>query len=404
MIGLADLHSEALAARASGEHGRAIKAWRSLLDRAPDDWALALHLKRDLRAAGFYPDSDPRFRRAARRLPDEAWLAHYSALHAFHAADLLAVEARARALLERRAGDVRVHAVLGEVARQRRDWGAAEAAFAAAETLVPGAYGRRAAAARMYGRLAGQRWEDAGARYVVLVVNLADNAERMAEIGRQFGGARTEVRRVEGVEGSSLGAETVERLTGDAGAARGTLGCLLGHRAAWEALLAGDEECALVVEDDVVPLVNLPARLPGFGLPAGWDLVFVNDRLEPWREPERVDGFGAEPLATVVQGFDPEENAPGGDGYLISREGARKLLAWIAADGMAGDVDWRMLAYGMSGSEVAAVEAPSFARTELGRWQGRIGRAERLQAYVLSPALIRTVGVSSDREDRNRGG
>ena len=403
MIGLADLHGEARAARASGRFEQAAAAWRQLLERAPDDWALALELKRDLRAAGLYPDSDPQFRRAARRLPDEAWLGHYSALYQFHGSDLLAVEARARALLERRPGDVRVHAVLGDVARQRRDWAAAEAAFADAEALTPGAYAGRAAQARMYARLRRRGWEGGGLRYAVLVVNLARNPERMAEVGRQFAAFGVEVLRVAGVEGRSLTSEAVERLTGDAGAERGTLGCFLGHRAAWEALLASGDECALMVEDDVIPLLDLPARLPRLGLPDGWDMAFVNDRLEPWRAPDGVERFEACPVAAVMLGFDPEENAPGGDGYLLSREGARKLLDWTAADGMAGDVDWRMLAYGMTAAEVEGIAAPSHARAELGRWQAWIGRRERLRAFVLSPALVRTVGVSSDREEENRG-
>ena len=177
----------------------------------------------------------------------------------------------------------------------------------------------------------------------------------------------------------------------------------LGHRAAWEALLAGGDDCALVVEDDVIPLLDLPRRLPEFGLPSGWDMAFVNDRLEPWRAPDRVERFEPHPVAAVMRGFDPLENAPGGDGYLVSREGARKLLHWTAADGMAGDVDWRMLAYGITAAETEEIAAPSHARAELGRWQARIGQRERLRAYVLSPALIRTVGVSSDREDQNRG-
>ena len=402
MIAMAALHSEALAARGSGRFERAAAAWRQLLERAPDDWALALELKRDLRAAGLYPDSDPQFRRAARQLPDEAWLKHYSALYQFHGSDLPAVEARARALLERRAGDVRVHAVLGEAARQRRNWAAAEAAFADAEALAPGAYGTRAAQARMYARLRRAGWDGGGARYAVLAVNLARNPERMAEIGRQFAGFGVQVRRIAGVEGRSLASEAVERLTGDAGAGRGTLGCFLGHRAAWEALLASGDDCALVVEDDVIPLLDLPRGLPEFGLPSGWDMAFVNDRLEPWRAPDRVERFEPYPVAAVMRGFDPEENAPGGDGYLLSREGARKLLDWTAADGMAGDVDWRMLAYGITAAETEEIAAPSHARAELGRWQARIGRRERLRASVLSPALIRTVGVSSDREDQNR--
>src|SRR5439155_25900042 len=60
------LLDQALAARSMGDFDRAIEAWRALLRRDPDDWRLAVELKRDLKAALHYPDSDPQFRRAAR--------------------------------------------------------------------------------------------------------------------------------------------------------------------------------------------------------------------------------------------------------------------------------------------------------------------------------------------------
>ena len=227
----------------------------------------------------------------------------------------------------------------------------------------------------------------------------------MAEIGRQFAGSAVAPRRVAGVDGAALPAAEAARLTGDPGAPRGTLGCFLGHARAWSALLAGDDDCALVVEDDVMPLLDLPPRLGGLGLPAGWDLAFVNDRLEPSLPvpPGAADGVAAWPLAAALRAFHPDDNAPGADGYLLTRSAARRLLDWTAADGVAGDVDWRLLAYGLTPADVAALPDRSHARAALGRLQSAIPRPERLRACALSPALIRTVGVSSDREDANRG-
>ena len=42
-------------------------------------------------------------------------------------------------------------------------------------------------------------------------------------------------------------------------------------------------------------------------------------------------------------------------------------------------------------------------KAELDRLRHGVPRAERLDAWVMHPALIRTVGVSSDREDDDRG-
>ncbi len=131
------LRDSAVQARAAGDTSRAVAHWRALLDAAPDDWRLALELKQDLQAGHHYPDSDPRFRRAARALPDEHWLEHYCALYAFHGSDLAAIDARAWALLARWPGEARLWAIRGDVARQRRDWPGAAEAFATALRLAP---------------------------------------------------------------------------------------------------------------------------------------------------------------------------------------------------------------------------------------------------------------------------
>lgn len=362
---------------------------------------LALDLAREIRATGRYPDSDPRFRAAARDLPDEEWLAHYSGLYQFFGGDLDMVGARARALLGRWPSEARLHGLLGDVARQRRDWDGAAVAFGEAARLTPGdgSYGRRAAGARCCERVERGRARG-GAALEVAVVNLDRNGEKMAEVVRQFGEAG--VRRVAGVEGSRLAGAAVRRLTGDGGAPRGTLGCFVSHVAAWEELVVSGDGHRLIVEDDVIALFEMPVGLEELGAPAGFDLCFVNDRMEPPFDVEAAAGFGVVGLGEAMRGFHPEANAPGGDGYVLSREGAGKLLAWVAEDGFAGHVDWRMLAYCLSAQEIAAMSEGVFARGELMRLAGAMPRGERLFGYALYPALVRTVGVGSDREDEDR--
>ena len=393
---------QALAARAAGEHGRAVDLWRTLLTERPDDWQVALELKRDLKAGWHYPESDPQFRRAAASLPDDEWVAHYAALYAYHGEDLEVLDRRARAVLERRPGDAAVLAILGDVASQRRDWAGAEQAFAAAGE----SYGFKRDTARMYLRLGGEALTPALSRgergnYSVGFVNLDRNPEREAELRRQFAGSAPVLHRSSGVEGRRLPAAAVRRLGGDP-QMRGTLGCFLSHAGAWEAMLQrGDERC-LIVEDDVIPLLDLPAGLDALGLPDGFDIVFVNDRIAPRLDPAATMGFSTRTLEVAMHAFPAEDNAPGGDGYVLSREGARKLLDWVGEDGFGEDVDWRLIAYGLSPGAIAGLPRPSHAGPWLDKVSQLVRRAERLDAHVLHPALIRTVGVSSDREDENR--
>ena len=130
--------------------------------------------------------------------------------------------------------------------------------------------------------------------------------------------------------------------------------------------------------------------------------MFVNDRLSPRLGPEATTGFTTRPLEPAMHLFPPEDNAPGGDGYLLSQAGARKLLDWVGQDGFGEDVDWRLIAYGLTTQAVTGLPRPSHAGPWLDRIGQLVGRADRLDAHVLHPPLIRTVGVSSDREDENR--
>ena len=60
-----------------------------------------------------------------------------------------------------------------------------------------------------------------------------------------------------------------------------------------------------------------------------------------------------------MHAFPADDNAPGGDGYILSRAGARKLLDWVAEDGFGEDVDWRLLAYGLSPAAIAGLPRTS---------------------------------------------
>ncbi len=408
MTTLNALRTTALNARAAGEHGRAIEAWRALLRQAPDDWTLALELKRDLKSALHYPDSDPQFRRAAQHLPDAEWLAHYIALYAYHMDDLDTLGQRAADLLKDRPGHAALQALRADVARQRRDWPMAAQGFAAALRLDPGnaEYAAKHKAALMYQRVGA--WLAAqtphGHDYGIAVVNLDRNTERRAWTERLFGHGPAPLHRIPAVEGSRLPLSAVQRLLGCPAdpAMRGTLGCFLSHAATWESLALQSLGHLLVIEDDVIPLLPLPARLGPLGLTPDYDICFVNDRLEPRLDPDAADAPSLHRLADAMLSFLPEDNAPGGDGYIISAKGAAKLLAWVAQDGFTGDLDWRLLAYGMDPPAIAALPRHAHAWQVLDRLRHGIPRPDRLDAYVLHPALIRTVGVSSDREDEDR--
>ena len=395
----------ALEARGNERFAEAASLWRVLLRRAPDDWRAALELKADLASGYHYSESDPLFRRAARSMPDEAWLSHYAGLWTFHTADLSYLAARATALLAQRPGDSEVMLVLGNALLQQRRWAAAERHLARMPA-TPDIAAKRALAG-LYRRL--KRDLDcatATVPYEVALLNLDGNAGRRRDIEREFRHSRAPLTRIPAVRGSLLSAPAVRRLAGEAAVTmRGTLGCFLSHVAAWEWMLARGLAHCLVIEDDVVPQLSLPSGLDALALPEGYDFCFVNDRMQPRWPAERVaasERFVAVPLAEAFASFPAEDNAPGADGYLVSAAGARKLLAWVEEGGFAHDVDWRLLAYGLTDTECAGLPRHSHAWGVLDVLRHLVGRPDRLRAYALHPALIRTVPISSDREDGNR--
>jgi len=398
----------ALDAREAGDYDRAVETWRAALLEQPDDWSLALELKQDLKASHHYPDSDPQFRRAARQLPDAEWLAHYAALYAYHLDDLDVLKQRAADLLRRWPDNAVLHALGADVARQRCDWPAAAEGFATAAKLDPANadYAARRDAARMHHRVGAWFAEQPqhGDAYGIAFVNLDRNTERRAWTERLFGNGPAPLFRIPGIEGSRLPHPAAQRLSSAPGDTlpRGTLGCFLSHAAAWESLALQGLDHLLVIEDDVIPLIDLPARLGPLGLPPGYDICFVNDRLEPRFDSASTHAPSLHRLAEAMLGFAPEENAPGCDGYILSAQGAEKLLAWVAQDGFTGDVDWRLVAYGMDPAAIEALPRHAHSWHALDRMRRRIPRPDRLESYVLHPALIRTVGVSSDREDEDR--
>ena len=404
---VAALRTQALAARSAGEHGCAADAWRALLALAPHDWALALELRTDLHEAWHSADSDPAFRRAASSMPDEVWLDHYCASDGLPGAELDAIETRARGLRSSRPGEARIEALVGHVAADRRDWAEAARAYAAASALDPvqPEWPGLAATCRQYARL--NRLPDARATghdtadHDAYVINLDRNHDRLAEMQRRFNGFPVPPQRLPAVDGNRLARSAVASLAA-ADAPRGTIGCFLSHAAAWERLLAGVSPCALVLEDDAQPMLVLPASTAAFGLPPGWDVVWVNQRMQPQADPDDTTGFTVHPVLDAVRGFPASHNAPGGDGYLISRNGARKLLDWCAADGFRGDVDIRMLAYSLRAPDLAALPTASPTVQCLASMVTDNPRPDRLQSYVLHPHLIRELSLRSTRIDADR--
>lgn len=133
----------------------------------------------------------------------------------------------------------------------------------------------------------------------------------------------------------------------------GALACAISHHRAWEAVAAGPAPWALILEDDAL-LTEPPARAVAVAGDLGCDVLFANPRLAAW-----TDGAGAaQPLAQAIA---RGAGAPGADAYVLSREGAARLIAALAELRVVCGVDWAMVWAGLDSRSLPARPAPELA-------------------------------------------
>jgi glycosyl transferase, family 25 len=185
-----------------------------------------------------------------------------------------------------------------------------------------------------------------------VVINLAAHPQRWAETRSRFDAVNLAVERLEATDGRRLGSERVHAHGADGYDADlnrsvfhkplrpGEVGCYESHRAAWRRLLALGARSLAVFEDDVeidarlAPLLQAIERLP---MP--WDMVKLFGREQErvaWQQPLPASSLTAG-AALVGYSRVPSQTCA----YVISREGARKLLATRARFGRPLDVDLR---------------------------------------------------------------
>ena len=122
----------------------------------------------------------------------------------------------------------------------------------------------------------------------------------------------------------------------------GAVGCYLSHRQAWARVVGAGWDAALILEDDA-DLLEPPDRAAAAEL----DLLFANDRMADWTGANDGVVTVEQAVARVGAGGGPKamglRQAPGADAYVVSRDGARRLLALTADLGIVCGVDWAMI-------------------------------------------------------------
>lgn len=163
----------------------------------------------------------------------------------------------------------------------------------------------------------------------LFVLNLARSVERRERMEQQAASLGLGLTFVPAVDGTALAPEQRARVDEEAVRRRygrplraGEIGCYLSHLLVWERLAAGDDACAVVLEDDArLDATFAPAVAAVLAAPVPWDVVRLTGYFH--RPAQRV--------ARLADGRDLVRNERGINGttaYLVRREGAARLVAY----------------------------------------------------------------------------
>lgn len=193
----------------------------------------------------------------------------------------------------------------------------------------------------------------------IIVINLANDSDRLGHMERQLTELGFSFRRFEAIRGLAIPPGMKERFLDAEGLPLsnlkpGEIGVYASHLAIMQELLRSDDDCVIVMEDDL----HISQRLPAFlsridDLPCDWDIVRLSNPSKS-AYVAKVDLGEAGELVAYLR-------VPNNMGcYLINKHGAAKILAGLRIALHAIDEDLRrpwdfsLITYGMSPPPVDA--------------------------------------------------
>ncbi|MDB5968156.1 MAG: hypothetical protein JWQ90_606 [Hydrocarboniphaga sp.] len=151
----------------------------------------------------------------------------------------------------------------------------------------------------------------------IFVINLLRRADRRAAIDAQLAAAGLRAEFVAAVDGNTLELAAYR----DAGQpSRGEIACYLSHTRIWAQVIDRQLAFALVLEDDVLIDRRLAQACEAIAqMPLGVDVIRLGSLMRPC-------GFKIAEIAPGIDLLAPSRNASGMHAYLVSQQGARRLL------------------------------------------------------------------------------
>ncbi len=121
----------------------------------------------------------------------------------------------------------------------------------------------------------------------------------------------------------------------------------IGMARIWERTIESNQPHTLVLEDDGFPNASFRVDDVLDQLPKDYDFCLVNDRVYPSWTSSYSKGRKVIPLRESLHQFGVQNRAPGTDGYIVSQNGAKKLLEIFREGPLAKSSDWVLYAHGV---------------------------------------------------------
>lgn len=223
------------------------------------------------------------------------------------------------------------------------------------------------------------------------VINLASETRKMSLCSELLGAAGHRIHRHDAVAGAALPSYALGLFSPDQRVrdimSPGSIACALSHYAAWESLTESDEEAMLIVEDDAGPYTHSGAITRALES-SDSDILYVNERMSEvfntGRLPQRVDTMTP---WDQCEGWYRGRKGWGFDGYVLTRQGAERVLSMVDRLGMRGHVDGQFGAY----STIPSSEPTNDIQRLVMKF-----RAELPDGYPLTGACLRIPAIKAN--------
>ena len=255
-------------------------------------------------------------------------------------------------------------------------------------------------------KLRSMRWHGAQ-DYPVYVINRSKDTDRMFRFAASCRKWGISFERLEAIncadpvfDFSPYEAEIAETFYGKTQFLRGAVGCFLSHVKAWRKIVEANIPGAIICEDDARFLGPIPRKFVEYNLPSCADLVFVNHRTAAGIQnfSKKSTNFNQSleffPIIDAISSLlitCSEISAIGTDGYILTRQGASKLLTIFEKLGVYMEVDWFLFFHSLSHEE----REKFIVADGTGRFDMLEFTSEKVNSYVMLPSFVEQSSIHS---------